>query len=58
MPTLIVWGEEDAWLPVETSERVAALIPGAERVVVPGAGHFCMEDDPERVASALDAFLG
>ena len=53
-----MWGEEDAWLPVETSERVAALIPGAERVVVPGAGHFCMEDDPERVASALDAFLG
>jgi pimeloyl-ACP methyl ester carboxylesterase len=57
-PTLVLWGEEDAWLPVETSERVAALIPGAERVVVPGAGHFCMEDDPERVAAELDAFLG
>lgn len=56
-PTLVVWGEEDAWLPVETSERVAASIPGAQRVVIPGAGHFCMEDEPEQVAGALDAFL-
>ena len=56
-PTLVLWGEEDAWLPVETSERVAARIPGAERVVIPGAGHFCMEDEPERVAAELDAFL-
>jgi pimeloyl-ACP methyl ester carboxylesterase len=56
-PTLVVWGEQDAWLPVETSERVAARIPGAERVVIPGAGHFCMEDDPDRVAAELDAFL-
>ena len=52
-----MWGEEDAWLPVETSERVAASIPGAKRVVIPGAGHFCMEDEPEQVAGALDAFL-
>ena len=50
-------GEEDAWLPVETSERVAARIPGARRVVIPRAGHFCTEDDPERVAAELDVFL-
>jgi pimeloyl-ACP methyl ester carboxylesterase len=56
-PTLVVWGEQDAWLPVETSERIAALIPGAQRVVVPGAGHFSMEDEPERVAAIVDGFL-
>jgi pimeloyl-ACP methyl ester carboxylesterase len=58
VPTLVVWGEQDAWLPVDTSERVAARIPGAERIVVPGAGHFCMEDEPEQVGAALEAFLG
>jgi pimeloyl-ACP methyl ester carboxylesterase len=58
VPTLVVWGEQDAWLPVETSERVAARIPGAQRIVVPGAGHFCMEDAPDEVAAALSAFLG
>jgi pimeloyl-ACP methyl ester carboxylesterase len=56
-PTLVVWGEQDAWLPVETSERIAALIPGAERMVIPAAGHFSMEDAPDQVAAALDAFL-
>ena len=57
VPTLVVWGERDAWLPVETSERVAAAIPGADRVVIPGAGHFCMEDAPDAVARALSRFL-
>ncbi len=25
-PTLILWGEEDAWLPVATSQRIASLV--------------------------------
>ena len=58
VPALVVWGEQDAWLPAETAARVASAIPGAERVVIPGAGHFCMEDDPEAVTAALAAFFG
>jgi pimeloyl-ACP methyl ester carboxylesterase len=58
MPALVVWGEEDAWLPVSVSERVAAVIPGARRVLIPGAGHFSMEDAPGEVAAALAGFLG
>ena len=58
VPTLVVWGEEDAWLPLETSERVAAAIPGADRLVIPAAGHFCMEDAPEALVDALARFLG
>lgn len=57
VPTAIVWGEEDAWLPVATSERIASLIPRARRVVIPEAGHFSMEDQPEAVTNALTAFL-
>jgi len=56
VPTLILWGEDDAWLPVALSERIADLVPGAQRLVIPRAGHFCMEDQPRRVASALRAF--
>jgi len=56
VPVLVLWGEEDAWLDLEVSERVAARIPGARRVVIPGAGHFCMEDDPERVSAELAYF--
>lgn len=56
VPALIVWGEDDAWLPVEMSERIAARIPGARCLVVPEAGHFCMEDQPQRLASTLRGF--
>jgi pimeloyl-ACP methyl ester carboxylesterase len=57
VPVLVLWGEHDAWLPVEVSERVAAAIPGAARVVVAEAGHFAMEDQPDRIASELARFL-
>jgi pimeloyl-ACP methyl ester carboxylesterase len=57
LPVLVLWGEHDAWLEVEVSDRIAARIPTAERVVVPGAGHFSMEDDPDRVAAELSRFL-
>jgi pimeloyl-ACP methyl ester carboxylesterase len=57
VPVLVAWGEEDAWLPVADSERIAGRIPGARRVVIPGAGHFCMEDRPDAVATELRSFL-
>jgi pimeloyl-ACP methyl ester carboxylesterase len=39
VPTLILQGEEDVRTPPEVSEHVAGLIPGAQRVTVPGVGH-------------------
>jgi len=57
VPVLVVWGEADAWLPLSTSERVAAVIPTARRVVLAGAGHFSMEDAPAELARALAGFL-
>jgi pimeloyl-ACP methyl ester carboxylesterase len=57
VPVLVLWGEHDAWLALETSERIAALIPGAQRTVLEGAGHFSMEDRPRALAEALDRFL-
>ena len=56
-PTLVIWGQEDAWLPVDVSERVEAAVPGARRVVLPEAGHFSMEDGPEEIARLLAGFF-
>jgi len=56
-PTLIIWGQEDAWLDPEVSERIGAKLPNAERLLVGEAGHFAMEDQPETVARALIEFL-
>lgn len=57
VPVLILWGEQDAWLPVEVSERIAERIPGARRIVIPDAGHLSMEDQPQAIAADLRDFL-
>ncbi|MGI8876430.1 MAG: alpha/beta fold hydrolase [Egibacteraceae bacterium] len=56
-PTRIVWGEQDRWLPLEVSAEIQARLPNADRVVIPGAGHFSPEDQPTKVAQALADFL-
>lgn len=57
VPTTIIWGQQDRWQPVSYAHRLAGDIPGAELVVVEGAGHFVMEDAPDRVADEIVAFL-
>jgi len=48
VPTLLLQGEEDLRTPPEASARVASLIPGAQRVSVPGVGHAVVGADPTR----------
>jgi pimeloyl-ACP methyl ester carboxylesterase len=46
VPTLILQGGEDLRTPPEESAGVAARIPGAKRLVVPGVGHAVTGADP------------
>jgi pimeloyl-ACP methyl ester carboxylesterase len=53
-PMRIVWGSEDRLLPMRGySERWRRLLPNAEWVVLEGAGHVPMYDDPTRVAALI-----
>lgn len=57
-PTLVLWGENDAFLPLPYGEAYARGIPGAELRVIPACGHF---PPFERTAEFLDhvtSFLG
>jgi pimeloyl-ACP methyl ester carboxylesterase len=45
VPTLLLQGEEDLRTPPETSAHIATLIPGAQRVTVPGVGHAIIGGD-------------
>ena len=45
VPTLVVHGDADILVPVENGRRVAAAVPGARLVEIPGMGH----DVPKRV---------
>ncbi|MBA3615654.1 MAG: alpha/beta fold hydrolase [Rubrobacteraceae bacterium] len=57
VPTLIVWGDQDAILPRSDQESLAAAITGSRLLVYPGAGHAFYWEEPGRVASDLTAFI-
>lgn len=56
-PTLILWGEEDAYMPRVDQDALAATIPDARLITYPGIGHAPHWEDPERVAADLQAFV-
>lgn len=51
--TLIVAGEADLVTPAEHSRAMAAVLPEAEVIVVPDAGHMVMLEFPDQVNEAL-----
>lgn len=56
VPTLLLWGEEDRIVPAAQAAVWASLLPSAETVVVPGAGHLVLA---ERLAAveAIASFV-
>lgn len=57
VPTLVLWGEQDEYLPRDYAPRFTREIPGAELVLVETARHFLFEDEPERCAQEVLDFL-
>jgi len=57
VPALVLWGATDEYAPVAGAHRFANEIPGAELVIIEEAGHFLMEDAPERTAEEIRRFL-
>ena len=54
-PALVLWGENDEWIPVEDSEKFKAHLNNIKIVIMPKTGHIPMEERPkESVAIALD----
>lgn len=56
IPALVLWGETDAFLPIDAVARPLAELLRADLVVLPG-GHFTPLDCPEQVVTALREFL-
>lgn len=57
VPTLVIGTVSDASaVPVE-SEILAGLIPGAQLVMIDGAGHFPMLETPQKFNKILEEFL-
>ncbi|MEO1902821.1 MAG: alpha/beta fold hydrolase [Alcanivorax sp.] len=56
-PTLLLAGAEDRLRPPAAHRDMAALIPAARLVEIPGAGHMLTMENPEAVNAALDQWV-
>lgn len=56
-PTLVLWGTEDAYLPVAQAERQRETFPSATVHRLDGLGHWPFLEDPVRVEEHLLPFL-
>ncbi|MFM9369361.1 alpha/beta fold hydrolase [Streptomyces sp. Da 82-17] len=57
LPVLVLAGDKDLVTPSEHSEAMADLLPDAELVIVPDAGHLAMLEHPETVTDRLADLL-
>ena len=57
VPTSVVWGAHDPYLPVQLAQRLTAAIPGAALAVIDDARHFTPEDSPRAIAQHIAALL-
>jgi len=58
MPTALIWGDRDPYLPFEIAEELAASIPGARLTRIAGGDHYIVEERPAEVVVALQELLG
>jgi pimeloyl-[acyl-carrier protein] methyl ester esterase len=58
VPTLVIHGEADAICPPGAGRHLAAAIPGARLLALPGAGHAPFLSREAAVAEALEDFAG
>ena len=63
VPTLLIWGAADTFVPIEVGLRIAGILPDARYEVLPGCGHFPSMERPEATTAIarewlLDRFRG
>jgi len=53
VPTLILWGREDRWIPVERGQRLHEMIPESRLRIVEDAGHLVIEERPDMLIKEI-----
>lgn len=57
VPTLFIWGTEDAALDMTTTRGLEAYVRHLTRRDLPGVSHFVQQEAPEKVNAILEAWL-
>jgi pimeloyl-ACP methyl ester carboxylesterase len=55
VPATVILGERDMMTPAKAGKALAAAIPNARTIVLPGAGHMMMVEQPDQLLAALRA---
>jgi pimeloyl-ACP methyl ester carboxylesterase len=55
---LVLWGEQDGWIPLEDLKMMAAAMPNCRLVSVPDVGHSMNLEQPYLYAGYFGAFFG
>lgn len=57
IPVRVLWGADDAWIPVKTGRRLAEMISSSSFQLIDGAGHLMHYDAPVALADEIRAWL-
>ena len=57
VPTLLIWGEKDAFIPVGNAQDYLKAMPQAKLVTLPGVGHVLHEEAPQASVQVVLDFL-
>jgi len=57
LPTLIIWGEKDGFVPVKQAKKLAGMIKGSKLEVIAGAKHGLHLKMPEKLYSLVKNFI-
>ena len=56
-PVLILWGEEDQWIPCDQAYLLQSKIKGSKLVTVPNSGHLVIEENPAVLVAEIRKFF-
>lgn len=57
IPTLLIWGEQDPWIPLSVGRRLKMDLPDAALQIIPRCGHAPQEELPGETAGLIIRWL-
>ena len=58
VPVRLVWGEQDAFIPLAAGRLSASKLPEGATVFVPEASHWILQEEPELTSRVMIEFFG
>jgi pimeloyl-ACP methyl ester carboxylesterase len=57
IPTLLMWGDQDDWVPLEIMQQFHQALPNSQSIVYEGVGHMPMEELPVQTSRDAHGFF-